>query len=941
MLVLGEQGVVLDGVAEAADLFSEVIGALVHESVRVSDFAVFTLVVSVLDGAGVLEGVILSPSSVEGLQLLEGLALEVDTFGSDNEVGLFVSALRVGGEEGHDGNTTNSPGVSRASHSADGGGEAGKTVLDQNTSGETVSGTELGVEVRGMSGTSLVTEEVSHGAEDALVGASLLSSVKLFSDEVGEEFLGLNLGELNFSTDFSLEEKCLLEEIGKGGVQRVGPGSEQSLDGNIVGKLLLESVLLLLFFNVFEKLVELAEKLMEGRDVGEETFGDDNATVVLVLVGSGGDDISNVVDDVLEGLETVGALLGDDHDVRLGLEGTLEGQVGRLLAHKSDKVPVLDGGGRVGEHVSDQLGVHLGGSVETNRGLNVLVVNVSVNGGGNDDDSGLDLVLDEVLRQGNTVGHGVGGTDEHETSEAELLGDLSSGSSLLLGSEGVLASADVIVSTKVVVVLEGFSGKLDSVGDQKSLNTTHETNDGYVLSLGLESQKTVNDVVTSRGLSAHEDNTNFLGRLLVDVEEVSVDLGKSLVGLSETHVSEELILDLDEVAGRGLFAERAVLFLHLLVNELGDGEELLGASDVVGVSLEHLGDLSLLLNSSSGQLAKKGSVSEKSVLFGNRELDLFLSLGFSNEHLNIGRGNHKVELIKSGSGELDGSGGDVAVEVGPEISHGFVGLEHATVELDEGLGNDGLVFSSSALNSHHGGERSTGGGPVGRVLVSDVLDAGHISGESLADEHGGVETERVAVLGVEVTGKGTTTLISEEVRLGLEVTIVFLVFASDLKFILEEKDKEFLSVDLGHLHVAMRISVEQELVGDGVGQEVEEGLGSEAQVLGDVLSEVAGNVGLGNKFVNFLNKISHLGNELNEALGHQNNTVVLSKFSAFNDDVSNLGSDLGEGHVLLSDFLANQHAVDLSSEGAFEGNVGSGATHKPDEMVVLFGGNDI
>jgi len=56
----------------------------------------------------------------------------------------------------------------------------------------------------------------------------------------------------------------------------------------------------------------------------------------------------------------------------------------------------------------------------------------------------------------------------------------------------------------------------------------------------------------------------------------------------------------------------------------------------------------------------------------------------------------------------------------------------------------------TALNSHHRREGATGSLPVGRVLISEVFDAAHVSGETFTDEYSSVETKGVAVLGIEV-----------------------------------------------------------------------------------------------------------------------------------------------------------------------------------------------
>lgn len=133
----------------------------------------------------------------------------------------------------------------------------------------------------------------------------------------------------------------------------------------------------------------------------------------------------------------------------------------------------------------------------------------------------------------------------------------------------------------------------------------------------------------------------------------------------------------------------------------------------------------------------------------------------------------------------------------------------------------------------------------------------------------------------------------------------------------------------------MRVAIEQQLVADRLGEEVEQRLRGNSQVLLDVAANVAFE-GLGEQLVDFGNKNRHLGNELNQTLGYQKDTVVLANVRASHDNVSDLLRDLGERQLLLLHFLADQHPVDLGSEGALKSNVRSGAAHKPDEMVIFF-----
>ena len=52
--------------------------------------------------------------------------------------------------------------------------------------------------------------------------------------------------------------------------------------------------------------------------MGEQTFGDDDAAVVLASISSCANDVTDVVDDILERFVTILSFLRDDHHVRRG-----------------------------------------------------------------------------------------------------------------------------------------------------------------------------------------------------------------------------------------------------------------------------------------------------------------------------------------------------------------------------------------------------------------------------------------------------------------------------------------------------------------------------------------------------------------------------------------------------------------------------------------------
>ena len=276
----------------------------------------------------------------------------------------------------------------------------------------------------------------------------------------------------------------------------------------------------------------------------------------------------------------------------------------------------------------------------------------------------------------------------------------------------------------------------------------------------------------------------------------------------------------------------------------------------------------------------------------------------------------------------------VAIEESPLIADSLISLEHATVKLDEGLLDDWLVLTSTPLKTHHGGERAASSMPVSGVLVGKILDTRHVAANTFADKDGSIQTERVAVLRVKVAGKSASALVSEEVALRLEATRVFVLGLAKLELFLDEKNKQLFSVDLADLHVAVRISVEKKLLRDARRQEGEKSLRGNSQMASHMLADIALER-TRNDLVDLTNEDSDLRDELNEALGYEDDTVIFAKLSTLANDISDLSGNLRQSQSLGLDLLTDQHKVDASAKSTLKSNVRGRATHETDEVIVL------
>lgn len=148
------------------------------------------------------------------------------------------------------------------------------------------------------------------------------------------------------------------------------------------------------------------------------------------------------------------------------------------------------------------------------------------------------------------------GTDDDETGETESGDSFKSFLLVVSRSELIWSTADIVVATKVYVVLEVLLGDHFVVLAQESRNTIDESVEANILALGLVSEETIYDVVATWGLSAHEDDSDLLWLVCgFGLEELLVDLLELIVWVLVPGVGQQIILDFDEVVGVGLLLQ--------------------------------------------------------------------------------------------------------------------------------------------------------------------------------------------------------------------------------------------------------------------------------------------------------------------------------------------------------------------------------------------------
>ena len=401
-----------------------------------------------------------------------------------------------------------------------------------------------------------------------------------------------------------------------------------------------ESLLIIHRLDSAEELIDLNNEVVKGADMGEKTLRNQDAAVVLAGFGASADQITDVVNNTLETPVAILALLGYNDEVGLGLEGALNSHVRRGLTHEADEVPVLDSTGTIGEHVTDELGVDLGGGIEANSSLNVAMVDIAIDGGRNGDDSDGRVLSLEILSKVEGVSHGGGGANKNKTGEAESGADFKGTAFLLIGAELIRTTADVIVSTEVDVVSKVFASHHSRFVRQKAVETVDEADKLDIAALSLIPQKTIDDVVTAGSLSAHVDETDLLGPGLINGKHALVKGSKlSIAVIEEASVCNKIVLNLDEVASIALLLENRELLIHLGSDKLGLRLSALGASHRELATHEHIGDLDSVANASLGELREKLELPVEALTALLKLLNL---IGFRNELFDIGRKHHEV-----------------------------------------------------------------------------------------------------------------------------------------------------------------------------------------------------------------------------------------------------------------------------------------------------------
>ena len=247
--------------------------------------------------------------------------------------------------------------------------------------------------------------------------------------------------------------------------------------------------------------------------------------------------------------------------------------------------------------------------------------------------------------------------------------------------------------------------------------------------LALIPEEAIDDIVSSWSLITKDHKSDLGGVVSTErLGKLSVELlQKWVMRLVLTLLGQDSILNLDKVGTELVGIQVFELFSDLGLNKLTVWRIFLARdhSEIgLGQAVWHSDFGS---DSSSREHTEGRLLSEEDIVGLVSLLILLLDLSGINEGVDIWVSDHVVEEVTAWSSKLNGSWRLVAVEIGPLSPDSLEALEHGAVKLDERLGDDRLVLTSSSLEAHHGWQWAARSDPFGGVRVSETLDARHVT----------------------------------------------------------------------------------------------------------------------------------------------------------------------------------------------------------------------
>mmetsp|Transcript_31742 Transcript_31742/g.81305 ORF Transcript_31742/g.81305 Transcript_31742/m.81305 type:complete len:396 (-) Transcript_31742:640-1827(-) len=290
-------------------------------------------------------------------------------------------------------------------------------------------------------------------------------------------------------------------------------------------------------------------------------------------------------------------------------------------------------------------------------------------------------------------------------------------------------------------------------------------------------------------------------------------------------------------------------------------------------------------------------------------------------------------LVGEAALELDGSRGAVAVVQPPLLPLGRVRRERAAVQLDQRLLDHRLVLPLAPLHPHHARQRHA----ADRPLARGALQVGHRRHHArlpLGRQRARRVAQVVAVGGVEVGWKRAAALVAKVVPDGGKLAAEGACRLPRCELRLHHLDEQLLRLYLRHLHVAVRVAVQHELLRDGARQKAEELRRAGGQHGGGGLQGQPPRGGR-HDLVQLAQELIRVRQELDEPLRDEDDAVRDARGGARRHDVRNLGGDLLQRDALGLHLLADEAQLRVGLQRHLQRDVAGGAPHETHKVVVL------
>ena len=238
---------------------------------------------------------------------------------------------------------------------------------------------------------AFVPEEVGDGGELAVVLAFFFHFGQFRAQHFHQQFFGFNQRHLYVAVRIAVQHQ-LAGDAGRQGLHQAGQFGGQFGDdkrflfrnGGHLGQF---------GFVVGQRVVKRADEFFHFRDKFNQPFRHEHHAEVFAGFGAFGNQLGQIVHHLAERHFFSQNFFANQYGVGLGFKGHFQRNVRGASAHQAHEVPVFARGVDVAADVAHELGVNFGGGVKTERGFNLFVFKVAVNGLRHADDADVHALL--------------------------------------------------------------------------------------------------------------------------------------------------------------------------------------------------------------------------------------------------------------------------------------------------------------------------------------------------------------------------------------------------------------------------------------------------------------------------------------------------------------------------------------------------------------------